>query len=56
VHIDLLDMREVVAFKVEAAPHMLHCRIDAATPSSSFHAIESWRSRKIAFVPSLEWP
>jgi hypothetical protein len=48
-------MREVVAFKVEAAPHMLHCRIDTATLSPSFHAIGSWRSRKIAFVPRLEW-
>jgi hypothetical protein len=48
-------MREVVAFKVEAAPHMLHCRIDTATLSPSSHAVESSRSRKIAFVPRLEW-
>ena len=37
-----------------SAPHMLHCRIGAATLSRS-HAIESWRSRKFAFVPRLEW-
>jgi len=41
--------------KVEAALHMLHCRIDTATLSPSFHAIEGWRSRKFAFVPRLEW-
>jgi hypothetical protein len=34
---------------------MLHCRIDTATQSPSSHAVESWMSRKIAFVPRLEW-
>jgi nitroreductase len=48
-------MREALPSKVEAALHMLRCRIDAATLSPSSHAIESWRSRKIAFVPRLEW-
>jgi hypothetical protein len=32
---------------------MLHRRIEAAT--LRFHAFESWRSRKFAFVPRLEW-
>jgi hypothetical protein len=48
-------MREVVAFEIEAALHMLHCRIDTATPTPSSHAVESSRSRKIAFVPRMEW-
>jgi hypothetical protein len=48
-------MREVVALEVEAALHMLHCRIKTATLSPSSHAVESRRSRKIAFVPRLEW-
>jgi hypothetical protein len=39
----------------QAALHMLHCRIDTATLSPSSHADESCRSRKIAFVPGLEW-
>jgi hypothetical protein len=39
----------------QAALHMLHCRIDVATPNRSSHAVESWRSRKFAFVPGLEW-
>jgi hypothetical protein len=34
---------------------MLHCRINAATFNDRSHAIESWRSRKIAFVQRLEW-
>jgi hypothetical protein len=34
---------------------MLHCRIITAALSPRFHAFESWRSRKIAFVPRLEW-
>jgi hypothetical protein len=34
---------------------MLHRRIEAATLSPRFHAFESWRSRKIAFVPDMEW-
>jgi hypothetical protein len=32
---------------------MLHRRIETLSPR--FHAFESWRSRKIAFVPRLEW-
>jgi hypothetical protein len=51
-------MREFLALetvKTKAAPHMLHCRIDTATLSPRSHAAESWRSRKIAFVPRLEW-
>jgi hypothetical protein len=39
----------------QAALHMLHCRINAATITPSVHAVESCRSRKIAFVPRLEW-
>jgi hypothetical protein len=38
----LRDVRELGAFKIEAALHMLHCRIDAATLSPSSHAIENW--------------
>jgi hypothetical protein len=56
-----LDLREPLPFVLEsdhpnqAALHMLHCRIDTATLSPSFHALESRRSRKFAFVPGLEW-
>jgi hypothetical protein len=39
----------------QAALHMLHCHIDITTPNRSSHAVESCRSRKIAFVPGLEW-
>jgi hypothetical protein len=39
----------------QAALHMLHCRINAATITPSVHAVESCRSRKFAFVPALEW-
>jgi hypothetical protein len=39
----------------QAALHMLHCHIDTATLSPSSHAVESWISRKFAFVPGLEW-
>jgi hypothetical protein len=35
-------MRELGAVNIEAAPHMLHCHIDAATLSPSSHAIETW--------------
>jgi hypothetical protein len=35
-------MRELVALEVEAALHMLHCHIDAATLSPSSHAGEIW--------------
>jgi hypothetical protein len=48
-------MRELVAVEVEAALHMLHCRIHTQRQSPSCHAVQSWRSRKIAFVPRLEW-
>jgi hypothetical protein len=35
-------MRELAVSKDEAAPHMLHCRIDAATLSPSSYAVENW--------------
>jgi hypothetical protein len=47
-------MREVVALE-QAALHMLHRRIAHECNSPRFHAVESGRSRKIAFVPRLEW-
>jgi hypothetical protein len=35
-------MRELGAVRIEAALHMLHCRIDAATLSPTSHALETW--------------
>jgi hypothetical protein len=48
-------MREVSRSKVEAALHMLHCRIEAATLSPSSHALKAGDLAKLACVPRLEW-
>jgi hypothetical protein len=48
-------MREGVTFEVEAALHMLHCRIEAAALSPSSHALKAGDLAKLACVPRLEW-
>jgi hypothetical protein len=41
---------------LRTAAHMLHCRITRDNINfQAGHAVESWRSRKIAFVQRLEW-
>jgi hypothetical protein len=39
----------------QAALHMLHCRISAATLMTAPMQLKAGRSRKIAFVQGLEW-